>query len=286
MPDSTFLENSEFAPLDGEDIAAFNIENDDGVRSDLPHVIFLIPGIRTDGDWAQILRLDAHTFAGRPILCKPVRGNGGNIDRLNSLHVLTRVGLQSFRNSFRSQINHVLKKNPAYTVNIVAHSMGSSVFSEIVQDVNDDIEALGYKLNKVVFLGSVCHRKHSSRISDCCETFINDVGRRDLVPYLASIANPWCYGDVGTRGFLDAYVSFDRFFNHNHSSCTSISHLKEHVLPLIETSQLTEEGSYPRPFKKALVSSNIYAISKWAFWVLGPLLVLLILYAAIIYIPS
>lgn len=266
MSEIELTQDFEFSSIDGEDFSFVESKVGPSPDESLPHLIFLIPGIWTDGEWAQQLRFEAQTWAGRPILCKPVRGNGRNTDRLNLLHVVTRFGLQAFRENFEAQITHVVTNHDAYTVNIVAHSMGSALFSEIIENVSRKLKKQECRLNKVVFLGSICHRKHSKAIASHCNSFVNDVGRKDHVPFLASIVNPLRYDDVGTRGFLDGFVSLDRFFPHSHKSCTHISHLKNKVIPLIETNVLIELGSHNDTLEEATVPANLYVYLRWLVW--------------------
>lgn len=250
---------------ENDEVEFIDLEEDE--EDELPHLVFLIPGIRTDGRWAQELRFSAQTWAGHPIVCRPVRGNGRYADRLSVLHLVTRFGLRRFRKNFVSQIAFGLTQYEALTVNIIAHSMGSALLSEIIEDVDKSIRETGKSLNTVVFLGSVCHRKHSEKIATRCNRFVNDVGCQDMWPYRASIVNPFTYGDVGTRGFLDGYVYMDRFFNHNHTSCTELSHIKDKVIPLIETDDLIEHGVHNSSLAKNDKSDNYYVYLRRAIWI-------------------
>lgn len=278
MSENKIIRNEEFLSSDGDDFSFERIVTDSDVEEILPHIVFLIPGIRTDGDWAQQLRYDAQTWAGRPILCKPIRGNGRNTDRLNIFHVATRFGLGHFRSNFKSQIDFVLDKHDAYTVNVVAHSMGGALLSEIISDISQSIISKGYKINRVVLVGSVCHRSHSENIASNCNLFVNDVGRMDIVPFIASVINPFRYGDVGTRGFLDAFVSYDRFFQHDHKSCTSVSHLKSKIIPLIETDHIVEIGSEGSSFEGSRFSANTYVYARRAIWLLIAAIVIYLIF--------
>lgn len=251
---------------------SFSEENNSFHEEERPHLIFLIPGIRTDGEWAQELQLEAETWAGRRLHCKMVRGDGRFSDRLNTAHLVSRIGLNKFRSSFVSQIAHGVARCDPYSVNIIAHSMGSALLAEAIEEISESLAKRDLKLSTVALLGSVCHRRYSERIAKSCNLFVNDVGRWDILPFFASLVRPRHYSDVGLRGFLDGYVDKDRFFNHTHSSCTKMEHIKSRVLPLIETDRLQVEGIVKSKYKGPKRSSTFYTYLRRFIWVMTALL--------------
>jgi pimeloyl-ACP methyl ester carboxylesterase len=169
------LEEDDF---DEADIDILDPEELEGIQDDRPHLVFLIPGIRTDGWWAQEARMQEEVlWEGREVHFIPVRGNGGNTDRLSSWHLLSRIGLSSFRRSFSNQINTLRSQREYASVNVFAHSMGSALFTDIVDDLASALPKA--RFDTVVFLGSVCHRKHAQRLHGCAELFVNDTSRRN-----------------------------------------------------------------------------------------------------------
>lgn len=265
----------EFEPLkedefDETEIEIFEAEELADIQDDTPHLVFLIPGIRTNGWWAQEARKQELLWDGREVHFIPVRGNGGNTDRLSSWHLLSRLGLSSFRKSFSNQISVLYSQREFASINIFAHSMGSALFSDIAKDLLTELPIA--KFNTVVFLGSVCHRKHAQRLHECAELFVNDVGTKDYWPFWASTARPDSYSDVGFAGFLNGFAQ-DRFFSHNHTSCTSLEHLKNELVPLISKSEVRPLGS-PRAKRPKF---NTYVYIRRAIWVLTALLVVWVL---------
>jgi len=118
--------------------------------------------------------------------------------------------------------------------------MGSALFSDIAENVAGQLPK--GKFDTVAFIGSVCHRRHAQRLHGCAELFVNDVGTKDYWPYIASTARPDSYSDVGFAGFLNGFA-YDRFFMHNHTSCTSLEHMIDELLPLISTTDVRPLGA-------------------------------------------
>lgn len=254
------FEPADTTGLDETDIDVLDAEVLDGVDDDRPHLVFLIPGIRTDGWWAQDARRENLLWEGREILFVPVRGNGGGVERLSTWHLVTRLGLSGFRQSFVEQMRDISSREDYATVNVFAHSMGSALFADIVHRAAADLP--GGRFDTVAFLGSVCHRRHARTLYDRAHLFVNDVGTRDYWPFAASIVRPFAYNDVGFAGFLNAYA-FDRFFPNDHESCTSLRHLREELVPLIST------GSDVRPLGRPLVRRpkfNTFVYLRRAAW--------------------
>ena len=152
--------------------------------------------------------------------------------------------------------------------------MGSALFSDIAESVASTLPK--GKFDTVVFLGSVCHRSHAQKLHGCTELFVNDVGTKDYWPFWASTARPDSYSDVGFAGFLNAFA-YDRFFTHNHSSCTSLEHLKDELVPLISKSDVRPLGAplTERP------SYNAYVYFRRAIWALAAFLAAWFLSAAL-----
>lgn len=220
----------------------------EGYVEDPPHLVFLISGIRSQGYWAQDAIESLFTTNGQEIIFRPVRGNGrSSSGRLCTSHLITRFALEPFRRSFSQQIKFNLEKHPNALVSVFAHSMGSALFTDIVEEISQHLASEGRQLENIVFLGSVCHRRHSERLSSNCHRFINDVGVRDHYPFLASTVRPDHYSDVGLLGFSDGYRQADRYFNNDHSSCTSIEHMENYLIPLLDRGFPFKYGEGARP---------------------------------------
>jgi len=200
-------------------------------EEDREELVFLVPGIRSDGIWAQEFQCYVEN-AYQNVLCKPVRGNLKSTDRLSSWHLASRFGLSDFRKSFFKQIFEVSNKYPDHNISIVAHSMGSSILSEILPQLSKELEKKGRAIDAIVILGGVCHINNSEDIQKSCNRVINHVGVRDHVCYLSTIIRPLDYCAVGLFGFVNAFVG-DRLFDNDHSSCIGEHHLIQRVLPEI-----------------------------------------------------
>lgn len=269
------FESLEEGDFDDADIDTLDPEELEGIQDDKPHLVFLIPGIRTDGWWAQEARMQELLWDGREVHFVPVRGNGGNTDRLSSWHLLTRIGLSSFHKSFSIQIKTLLLQGEYASVNVFAHSMGSALFTDIVNDLATVLPKA--RFDTVIFLGSVCHRKNAQRLHGCAELFVNDVGINDYWPFWASTARPDCYSDVGFAGFLNAFV-YDRFFSHDHTSCTSLAHLRDELVPLLSRSDVRPLGAPVTEKPKY----NSYVYFRRAIWVVVAFLAASLVHAALL----
>lgn len=233
-----------------------------------PYLVFVIPGIRTNGLWVQDAIESRYTVSGREIVIKPVRGNeSSGTGRLSTYHLIMRIGLQEFRRSFVSQIETNIDAYPQSPVSIFAHSLGSSLLAEILPDVQKLMEVKGRKIENIVLLGSVCHRSQGKTLRTCCENFINDIGVNDLWPFRASVARPDCYSDVGLWGFLNGYPTLERYFHNNHTTCTSLEHFERNLLPLLGMEEPIPIG-LPRGTKGARprLSENAYVYTRRALW--------------------
>lgn len=268
------LEPLKGGEYDESDIDILDAEALEGIQDDAPHLVFLIPGIRTNGWWAQEARMQELLWDGREVHFVPVRGNGGSTDRLSSWHLVSRLGLQGFRKSYALQISTLASKKNYASINVFAHSMGSALFADIIGTAARDLPKK--KFDTVAFLGSVCHRRHAKTLNENAELFVNDVGTRDYFPFIASIIRPESYSDVGFVGFLNAFAH-DRFFEHDHTNCTSLEHIKDGLVPLISTAEVRPLGSRkvsPRFF-------NVFVYVRRVIWIFPVVLLLFLLWNAL-----
>lgn len=202
-----------------------------------PVVVFLISGIRSDRTWAQNFRIYSNSSTARKIYPYVV---GGSKD-LTSFDLIFRYRLGSFRKDFVEQIEDTLKIHSNADINFLCHSMGSSLFSDIVSNVKSAIKpGSGNEIINIVFIGSLCHKKHSGKIKDLCKNFINDVGLRDPWPFMASVINPIKYSAVGRSGFFKTHVQDRIFKDLNHYTCTAEDHVSEWIVPIFEDGIIRE----------------------------------------------
>lgn len=228
---------------EGSEEADVELIDPDEFQEQAPHLVFLIPGIRTQGMWIQDAIDEQFTSSGLEIIFKPVRGDGrSSTGRLKTTHLVTRLHLERFRNSFVQQIKEGLAKHPSASISIFAHSMGSSLLAEKIEEISQEAKKSNREIENIVFLGSVCHRRHSRKVGAACKRFINDVGVRDMWPFRASVVRPGKYSDVGLWGFRDIYPYCERYFYNDHKSCTSTQHLKEKLVPLLDETLPLPQG--------------------------------------------
>lgn len=252
------------------DIEIFESEVLDVIKEDIPHLVFLIPGIRTNGMWTQDATDEEFTAGGREIIFKPIRGDErGGTGRLSSFHLVSRFGLASYRQSFIKQIDANLDDYPDSPVSIFAHSLGSSLFAEIVREVDDLMQKRDRSIENIVLLGSVCHRPNGAYLRSCSRRFINDVGVQDMWPFRASVVRPDKYSDVGLWGFRNSFPKLERYFHNDHATCTGREHLEQKLIPLLEFDEpvpLGIKGARPkRP-------ENHYVYYKRGLWIMAAIL--------------
>lgn len=210
-------------------------------------IAIAIPGIRTDGTWVDSVSARSRQWA-RPIQILKL----GSPDRISSLALVTRFGLAKTREALRTDLaNTVIKYQGTHSISVICHSMGASLFSELLDD-------LDCKFDMIIFLGSLCRRSEALKIQKHCKTFINHCGTRDRWPVVAETLNPWSYSSTGTIGFKKPYAQ-DLFFENDHITCTQQLHMDTYVIPQL----------YGTIIEVPVNVTHIYSstiIKYWRFW--------------------
>lgn len=241
----------------------------DGTGDPPPIVVFLTPGIRSDKGWAYAFT-HSNWPSAREIIPEIVSGPSD----LGITDLILRYRMNAFRDDFRDQIAAALKKHVSnhgkIDVAFICHSMGSSIFSDIIIDISKNIEDNGYaQLKYIIFLGSIARRTKSVSIGQSCSIFLNDVGQKDILPILAWMINPFKYDPVGRFGFGRTVVTDRIFPNNDHSNCTEETHMSQWVVPLIET------GFVKKPeYKPQRTRYNLYRFAHKIIWLSLTLLLL------------
>lgn len=238
-----------------------DIVHDEGAAPEEPPVVvFILPGIRSDREWAYVFTHRTFSPTARRIIPEIITGPSD----LGASDLVLRHRMKSFRNDYLNQINSAVDTHQRefgeIEVVFICHSMGSSIFSEIFEEISNDLSRKKTNIKNIIFLGSVAKRKGSDKLGKN-KKLINDVGQKDIWPVAAWIINPWKYDHVGRFGFGRALVTDRIFEENNHTSCTSKNHLEEWVLPIIEDgiikmSVLNSKGS----------SFNTYRAIKKFVW--------------------
>lgn len=233
-----------------------------------PVIVFLLPGIRSDRNWAYALTHKAHSPTARTIIPEIITGPKD----LGLPDLALRMRLNCFRNDFKEQILKAIVKHTAehgrVDVIFVCHSMGSALFADIFESLKHNLSENGQaELKYIVFLGSVSLRTKNIVLGQNCN-FINDVGQKDVWPVAAWFINPWKYDPVGRFGFGRAMVRDRIFPQNNHTSCTNLSHMEGWVLPIVEDGivKVPEYQSKPTPY-------NIFQVIHKGFWLVISLMV-------------
>ena len=205
-----------------------------------PLLVFLIPGIRSDGLWANNFAAYSDSVISRKIIPVIVRASTD----LTSFDLVLRYRMQSLRAEYAAQISEVVEGVADCDVGFICHSMGSSIFADLCwrDDFILPFNSNGNRVIGVIFMGSVCRKWHYRRLEELGSVFVNEVGLKDKWPFWASVTNPFKYDSVGRLGFVIGQVK-DRFFpGYHHGSYTTEQHISEWVLPILE------EGRFiPRP---------------------------------------
>lgn len=233
-------------------------------------VVFLVPGIRSNKTWAQNFRIYSNSFTSRKIIPYVV---GSSYD-MSSFDVIFRYRNQKLRADIERQIVDISKSHKNSDINFICHSMGSSIFADIVENLNNKINGRGGNEIKFIFyIGSICRKKDSGNIWGICENFVNDAGQRDFVVLMAGVANPLKYDPVGFFGFNNAHTQ-DRFFPEvNHGSCTSEEHISEWMVPVLD------DGIIRQPSRKVEVRGyNLFRYARRALWLMVPILAVFAMY--------
>ncbi len=217
-------------------------------------LVFVIPGMFSDPTWTANLKIYSTDWNAAKLDIKTVGPTSG-ID-LNIWHLVFGMGLNSFKRQMINQITDIATRHKNVPINFIAHSLGSALFGEIIEELRKH-ESIGSRIDSVIFLGSVCHRKHSRSLHNSADRCINHVGTKDIWPYIASIIKFYRFGDVGRFGFRNSWVD-DYFFDYKHSDGTKIEHFQQYVFPIFGGDHIR----YPIPRKDHLGIHTVLRILR------------------------
>jgi pimeloyl-ACP methyl ester carboxylesterase len=204
------------------------------------HVVLLIHGIRTYGEWAQ--RTAAVLEADPEIRVRPIR-----YDFFDVLRFLTPVGRvrQKPVDRILALVRDELSRQPA-SISIVAHSFGTFVASQLLEQDQE------IRLRRLVLCGSIVpdgfswehytHRLGTDADDDW--HVVNDCGMQDIWPVIAKSIT-WGFGSSGRFGFGHTRVR-DRFFPIGHSGFFEADFARRNWAPYISEG-LVVDGVLDRP---------------------------------------
>jgi hypothetical protein len=211
------------------------------------HIVFLLHGIRTQGEWEQ---RTASVLESDPLIrARPIRYEF--LDVVRFLLPISAFRQGPVRRIVRL-IRDELSREPTH-LSIVAHSFGTFVVAKILEQESD------IRFHRLIFCGSIVqdtfdwgrygHRLGVDRDGDW--QVVNDCGMRDIWPVLA-MSITWGYGSSGRFGFGHPRVK-DRFFNTSHSGFFAEEAVRNYWLPYLSRGEITS-GVLDRPTNPWLVS--------------------------------
>lgn len=155
------------------------------------HVVLLVHGIRDFALWQSIMRsaLEAEGF-------KVEATNYGRLSLVEFLVPFASFFRKRAAAKICNQIRIVKQNNPNAHIFVIAHSFGTYVVAQIMQNEFD------IKFHKVIFCGSVVayHFPFEQLQSRFDQPIINEVGTKDIWPAIAESLTTG-YGSAGTYGF-------------------------------------------------------------------------------------
>lgn len=219
------------------------------------HIVILLHGIRTQGEWAQ--RAASVIESDGTMVARPIRY--GFFDVLRFI-----LPIQSIRDKPINRVTRLvrdeLSKKPKQ-VSVIAHSFGSYLISKIIEREPD------IRLARLIVCGSIVRedfewQKYGHRIGSATADWqlICDCGMRDIWPVLAHTIS-WGYGASGRFGFGHPRVK-DRYFNCGHSDFFAVEFIKSYWMPYLSTGEIVP-GEAERPTTPWLISVTNVIQLKW-----------------------
>jgi len=205
-----------------------SVYNDLGMDEDKT-IVFLIHGIRTQGEWQD--RIRQHYDAIDDIDVYPIGYENDYFDLRE--FVLAPFYEENHKIRIHSEITAISDEYPLSDIAIVAHSFGTYLLSKIFK------EYTGIRVNKIILCGSIIpkHFEWRNVVNLPSGSIINDVGSKDYWPLLAKVISRR-FGATGTFGFKSAYIN-DRFHNFGHDGFFSKVFFEKYWAPFIDNGYIT-----------------------------------------------
>ncbi|MEU9422400.1 hypothetical protein AB0D87_05990 [Streptomyces sp. NPDC048342] len=222
-------------------------------------VVLLVHGIRTQGEWQELLRREVLFSDG--IEAIPIK-----YGFLDAFRFWFPIGTRRKAiSTLKWKINGAIASRPGRDIVVIAHSFGTYAVSRILGDSPD------FRPQRILFCGSIVKQSFRwDKISEC-PPIVNDCGGRDIWPVLAA-ALSWGYGPSGVFGFGTPGIR-DRHHSFKHSDYFSREFINEYWTPWIKDGSVTEsryEGT-PRqvPYWMSLVSVSSFRVLLLAVTLVG-----------------
>jgi len=183
-------------------------------------VVALIHGIRTTGEWQEMVRTELREEKG--VVVAPI--GYGFLDLVRFLGPWRKAPIERVLIELRD----LQRLHPDSDLVLIAHSFGTYIVSKILKDAPD------VRISRILLCGSIVpmgYRWDQLPHEFTQKSLVNEVGTKDYWPVFARVAS-WGYGCSGSFGFKTARVC-DRFFAYGHSDFFSEDHFKNFWRPFI-----------------------------------------------------
>lgn len=200
--------------------------------SDVEHVVVLVHGIRSQGDWQQILRTE---FSRAGIVIAPT--NYGNFGALRFL-LPNPWFMKSATNQVWELVRSVRLNYPKAQISFLAHSFGTYIVANILKDQFE------FKAHRLVFCGSVLKYSFSFEAirGRFTSPIINEVSARDSWPVIAKNIT-FRYGATGTQGFNNIQVTDRWHLGFGHSQYLNETFCKNFWIPFFQKGEIANGAS-------------------------------------------
>lgn len=207
------------------------------------HIVICVPGLSTDGNWVDEARVRSKYYNSTIEFVKLTP-----LSQPWLQHAIVGFGLRDIEHDIAIKIFNVILKydGDGKKISILAHSLGCAITEKAIRSLN-------YKFNIVIFAGSICHRRHSSTISQKCGIFINSCGTNDPWPFYLEVVKFWCYSATGTLGFGTSLYANDLFYETDHHSCTASDHIDSVIVPLLMGTTVAQPENPKRRYSRMCV---------------------------------
>ena len=228
------------------------------------HVVFLIHGIRTQGEWADRVQDVLRSASSRPIV-RPVRYGYFDVFRF----LIPGPWLK--QKAFDRVLDAILSekdRDPNIHVSVIAHSFGAYLIGAVLK------QKPYIRLHRLLLCGSVLresfewtkdvhpdqlhdvHADGSTDSKDWCA--VNDCGLTDIWPIAAKISSLE-YGASGRFGFEDTRI-FNRFFSKKHSDFFTDEHIRKFWLPYINDGRIVPSNEHRKTTKMWVSVINLFRL--------------------------
>lgn len=222
--------------------------------SDVEHVVILVHGIRTQGDWQQTLRTE---FSRVGIVIAPT--NYGYFDPLRFVFPFPWFRKAAIEDVWEL-VRSVKLSYPKAQISFLAHSFGTYIVASILRDEFD------FKAHRIVFCGSVL--KPTFPFEGVRGRFtppiINEVSARDSWPILAKNIT-FGYGAIGTQGANNLQVTDRWHIGFGHSEYLTEAFCKNFWIPFFESGKIVGGTSVRE--KAPLLSRTMRALTNKYIWI-------------------